>query len=258
MLAMTWPASICATTAAAAAAASSIGRSLTFLACTDVSAEARCTLGVGGGAGVSTACMLRSMAHTTKRAALPPTGSSGSSRAMSVHPFGREVMCRNTPSVFLSSDWSSASGPSASAGSRSDATSPSSRRVRRCFRLAGLSSRCFAPSKRSMSSTSSSRHIASSIMMRAARAGSRSSGRSLASPSASARRCAAPPTSSSGFGRRMLLKGTRPSPSSCTYAIGACPVRSCGSTSRSCWGKNLHAAAAASWSAAAFTAAAEA
>eukprot|EP00959_Pyramimonas_sp_CCMP1952_P124476 2602937-Pyramimonas_sp.AAC.1 len=63
-------------------------------------------------------------------------------------------------------------------------------------------------------------------MMRAASAGSRSSGRSLPSPSA--RRGPAPPTSSSGLGRRMLLKGTRPSPSSCTYAIGACPAHRAG------------------------------
>jgi hypothetical protein len=89
-------------------------------------------LGRGGGAGVRTACRLRSMAHTMERATVALAGSSGSRRAMRVLPLGREVMCKKTPSVFLSSGSRAVAllSSSGESGRRRDAASPEQGRER--------------------------------------------------------------------------------------------------------------------------------
>mmetsp|Transcript_11559 Transcript_11559/g.49291 ORF Transcript_11559/g.49291 Transcript_11559/m.49291 type:complete len:298 (+) Transcript_11559:477-1370(+) len=178
----------------------------------------------------------RITAHVSDAAAAHPGRSRGRSLASITRPLCSAVRLSKTASEsprFLACGVSTGA-----AGSLIVPARPSSRKSRRRAIAAGASAAMPSSTCRSMSSTSRSRHIPSSIMMRAARSGSCSRRRPPPSvPSDSSRPAApfaapSPFMSTMGLGARMLEKGTRPRPSSVTNAVGARASLACGATSR--------------------------
>mmetsp|Transcript_6326 Transcript_6326/g.21203 ORF Transcript_6326/g.21203 Transcript_6326/m.21203 type:complete len:257 (+) Transcript_6326:532-1302(+) len=167
----------------------------------------------------------RITAHVRDAAAEHPGLSRGRSLASITLPLCSAVRLSKTasesPRFFA---WGVNTG---AAGRRTVPANPSRRKSRRLDIAAGASPAMPSSTCRSMSSTSSNKHIPSSIMIRAARSGSCSK-RLPASycPSDSSR--PAPPffspspfMSTIGFGARMFENGTRPNPCNVTNAVGA-------------------------------------
>mmetsp|Transcript_773 Transcript_773/g.2468 ORF Transcript_773/g.2468 Transcript_773/m.2468 type:complete len:303 (-) Transcript_773:460-1368(-) len=178
---------------------------------------------------------LRKTAHTNVAAAAEPRGNLGSALASNVRPFGSVTMRWNTPSC--------SAPPTASTGTdgkRNVLTNPSSKNVRRLFNSSSVSLGRSSSSWRSMSSTSSNKHMESSIIIRAAKSGSCSNRRCVPSSSSSPPAAGAEPedTSKRGLGDRMLPKGTLPRPAKPgTKVTGPRASFSCDASSRNVSGQ---------------------